>query len=230
VTYQTTSTQSGSSAYSVKYDFTNGTFNGAAAVVGTVTVTGISAAEAGLSTIYLDPVTGAALGNDPIAGGANDTVITYSPADWQQKLTQAGIQGGSSGKIAVTATVTGKSVTDGFAALGGATALVIKYEFTVNRDANEAVTTPAATFANACKFRVDFALKDFQVQGPAASNPLLAVLLPTLQSAFVVPTNVSLWTTDQVPFIPPKSVTVVTPTTGAVTATTQLTAMTKAPR
>ncbi|TDP73037.1 hypothetical protein [Roseateles toxinivorans] len=232
MTYRQTSSISGSAPYTVKYDFSSGTYKGAAATVGTVTVTGVTAASVGLSTFYLDPVTGAALGQDAVAGGANDTVTTYEPADWQQRLTNAGIVNGGSGKIAVTATITGKSVTDGFAALGGATAIVIKYEFAINRDPNETVTTAAGSFANSCKFRVEFQLKDFQVQGPAASSPLLAMTLPLLQSSFVVPTNVSLWTTNAVPFMLPKSVTVTTlpAPTGAVTTTQELIAVTKAAR
>ncbi|MBT9499679.1 MAG: hypothetical protein IV092_00440 [Burkholderiaceae bacterium] len=232
MTYRQTSSISGSTPYTVKYDFTSGSYKGAAATVGTVTVTGVTAASAGLSTFYLDPVTGAALGQDAVAGGANDTITTYEPADWQQRLTNAGIVNGGSGKIAVTATITGKSVTDGFAALGGATAIVMKYEFAINRDANETVTTAAGSFANSCKFRVEFQLKDFQVQGPAASSPLLAMTLPLLQSSFAVPTNISLWTTNAVPFMLPKSVTVTTlpAPTGAVTTTQELIAVTKAAR
>lgn len=232
VTYRQTSSSAGSAPYTVKYDFASGSYKGAAAVVGTVTVNGTTLAQAGVGTIYLDPVTGAALGQDASSPGASDTVTSYDPPDWQQRLANAGVVGGSSGKIAVTATITGKSVTDGFASLGGATALVIKYEFLINRDANETVTTAAGSFANSCKFRVDFSLKDFQVQGPAATSPLLAMLLPTLQSSFVVPTQVTLWTTNAVPFMLPKSVTVSTlpAPTGAVTSTQELIAVTKAPR
>lgn len=232
VTYRQTSSSAGSTPYTVKYDFASGSYKGAAAVVGTVTVNGTTLAQAGVGTIYLDPVTGAALGQDASSPGASDTVTSYDPPDWQQRLANAGVVGGSSGKIAVTATITGKSVTDGFASLGGATALVIKYEFLINRDANETVTTAAGSFANSCKFRVEFSLKDFQVQGPAATSPLLAMLLPTLQSSFVVPTQVTLWTTNAVPFMLPKSVTVSTlpAPTGAVTSTQELIAVTKAPR
>lgn len=232
VTYRQTSSSAGSTPYTVKYDFASGSYKGAAAVVGTVTVNGTTLAQAGVGTIYLDPVTGAALGQDASSPGASDTVTSYDPPDWQQRLANAGVVGGSSGKIAVTATITGKSVTDGFASLGGATALVIKYEFLINRDANETVTTAAGSFANSCKFRVEFSLKDFQVQGPAATSPLLAMLLPTLQSSFVVPTQVTLWTTNAVPFMLPKSVTVSTlpAPTGAVTSTQELISVTKAPR
>ena len=232
VTYRQTSSSAGSAPYTVKYDFTNGTYKGQAAVVGTLTVTGATVASTGLATLYLDPSTGAALGQDTATAGASDTITTYEPADWQQRLANAGIVAGSSGKISVTATVTGKSVTDGFASLGGATALVIKYEFTINRDANESVTVPAGSFANSCKFRVDFVLKDLQVQGPAASSPLLSVMLPTLQSSFVFPTQVTLWTTNAVPYMLPKSVTVITlpAPTGAVTTTQELIAVTKAAR
>lgn len=232
ITYRQSSTAGGDTPFTVRYDFSAGLYQGRAAVVGTVTVNGVSAATAGVGTVYLDPVTGLALAEDAPTGGANDTITTYDPPDWEQRLTQAGIQGGSSGKIAVTATVKGKSVTDGFAALGGATALVIKYEFAVDRDANETVTTPAGSLANACKFRVDFQLKDFQVQGPAASNPLLATMLPLLQSSFVVPTKVTLWTSDQVPFMLPKAVIASTlpAPTGLVTTTQELTQVVKAPR
>lgn len=232
VTYRQTSSSAGSAPYTVRYDFASGSFKGAAAVVGTVTVNGATLAQAGVGTIYLDPVTGAALGQDASSPGASDTVTSYDPPDWQQRLANAGVVGGSSGKIAVTATITGKSVTDGFASLGGATALVIKYEFLINRDANETVSTTAGAFANSCKFRVEFSLKDFQVQGPASTNPLLSMLLPTLQSSFVVPTQVTLWTTNAVPFMLPKSVTVSTlpAPTGAVTSTQELIAVTKAPR
>lgn len=232
MSYRQTSSQAGSAPYTVKYDFSAATYKGQDAILGTVSVVGSTLAQTGLSNFYLDPVTGAALGQDAATPGANDTITTYDPPDWQQRLAGAGIVGGSSGKIAVTATVKGKSVTDGFASLGGATALVIKYEFLINRDANETVSTAAGNFANACKFRVEFSLKDFQVQGPAATSPLLAALLPTLQSSFVVPTNVTLWTTNAVPFQLPKSVTVSTlpAPTGAVTTTQELIAFTKAPR
>lgn len=232
VTYRQSSSQAGSSPYTVKYDFRSGTYKGQAATVGSVTVTGVSAAVAGVGTLYLDPNTGAALGQDAAAAGANDTLTTYDPPDWQQRLANAGIQGGSSGKINVTATMTGKSVTDGFASLGGATAIVMKYEFVVNRDANETVSTTAGSFANACKFRVEFSLKDFQVQGPAASSPLLAMMLPLLQSSFAVPTTTTLWTTNAVPFMLPKSVTQMSlaAPVGAVTSTQELIELVKAPR
>lgn len=232
VSYRQSSSAAGSAPYTVKYDFAAGSYKGAAAVVGTVTVNGATAAQAGVGTLYLDPLSGAALGRDAAAAGAGDTVTSYDPPDWQQRLANAGIVGGSSGKIAVTATITGKSVTDAFASLGGATALVIKYEFLVNRDANETVSTAAGSIAKACKFRVEFSLKDFQVQGPAATSPLLAVLLPTLQSSFVLPTQVTLWTSNAVPFMLPKSITVSTlpAPIGAVTTTQELISVTKAPR
>lgn len=227
-----TSTSAGSTPYSVRWDFASGSYKGSAATVGTVSVTGGSVTSVGYTAIYLDPVTGAALGQDDAAAGASDTVTTYEPSDWQQRLTNAGIQGGSSGKIAVTATIKGKSVSDGFAPLGGATAIVIKYEFVVNRDANETVTTAAKSFSNACKFRVNFQVKDFQIQGPAASSPLLSALLPTLQASFTYPTDVTLWTTNGMPWQVPKTLSVVTlpAPTGAITTTGELTALTMAPR
>lgn len=227
LTLRNTSSQAGSTTTTVKYDFTAGTYKGQAATVATLTANGTAA-----GTVYLDPVTGAVLGEDPAAAGANDTVTTYDPPDWQQRLTAAGIPGGGSGKINVTATVTGKSVSDGFAPLGGATAIVIKYEFQLNRDANETVTTPAGSFANACKFRVEFLVKDFQIQGPAASSPLLAAVLPMMRDAFAAPTQVVLWTTDAVPFMLPKNITTMTlpAPAGVVTNTQELIALTKAPR
>jgi len=232
LTFQQTSNASGSAPYTVRYDFSSGSYMGVAAVVGTVTVNGTTAAQAGVGTIYLDPVTGAALGEDAPASGANDTITTYDPPDWEQRLTNAGIVGGSSGKISVTATVTGKSITDGFAPLGGATAMVISYDFIINRDANETVSTTAGSFPNSCKYRVDWTLKNVAIQGPAASSPLLGIMLPTLQAAFVMPTNITLWTTSAVPFIIPKSITVVTLSApaGTVTTTQELTALTLAPR
>ena len=181
--------------------------------------------------IYLDPATGLPFPGQTNSGNAADTVTTFDPPDWQARVANAGIPGGGSGLIAVTATVTGKGITDGFAALGGATALVLKYEFKVNRDANEAVTVPAGTFANTCKFRVEFTIKQFQIVGPAASSPLLAILQDTLVSAFAAPTKVTFWTTNAVPFLTPKSVTVITPTGAAsVTGTSELTALVKAAR
>lgn len=232
VTYRQTSNSAGSAPYTVKYDFSNGSYKGQAAIVGLLTLSGATAASTGLANIYLDPVTGAALGQDTTTAGAGDTITTYEPADWQARLANAGVVAGGSGKINVTATLTGKSVTDGFASLGGATALVIKYEFAINRDANETVTVPAGSFASSCKFRVEFVLKDFQVLGPAASSPLLTVMLPVLQSSFVVPTQVTLWSSNAVPFMLPKSVTVSTlpAPTGAVTTTQELIAVTKAAR
>jgi len=232
VTYRQSTNQSGSTPYTVRYDFSAGSYKGQAATVGTVSVVGVTAAQAGVGNFYLDPVTGVALGQDAAAAGANDTVTSYDPPDWQQRLSNAGIPGGSSGKINVTATITGKSVTDAFAPLGGASAIVMKYEFVVNRDANESVSTAAGSFANACKFRVEFALKDFQVQGPAASSPLLATMLPILQSSFAVPTNTTLWTSNAVPFMLPKSVTTMTlaAPVGTVISTQELIAVTKAPR
>jgi hypothetical protein len=216
----------------VRYDFASGSYKGSPAVIGSVTVSGATAATAGVGTVYLDPTTGATLGQDAPTAGASDTVTSYDPPDWQQRLANAGIVGGSSGKLAVTATVSGKSVTDAFASLGGATGLVIKYEFSVARDANETVSVPAGSFANACKFRVDFTVTDFQIQGPAATSPLLSALLPTLKSAFVYPTQVTLWTSNAVPFMLPKSVTVSTlpAPTGTVTTTQELISLTKAPR
>jgi hypothetical protein len=232
VTYRQTSDAAGSTPYTVKYDFANGTYKGKSAVIGTVTVNGTTLALAGVGTIYLDPVTGAALGADAPTGGATDTVTTYDPPDWAARLTAAGIPGGGSGKISVTATVTGKSVTDGFAPLGGATAIVMKYDFAVNRDANETVSTAAGSFANSCKFRVEFQLNDFQIVGPASTSPLLALLLPTLKSSFVVPTKFTLWTTNAVPFTLPKSVAVSTlpAPVGTLTSTQELISLTKAPR
>lgn len=232
VTYRSSSSSAGSTPVTVRYDFSAGTYKGASAVVGTVTINGAGLSTVGYSAIYLDPVTGAALGNDAVAAGATDTVTTYQPADWQQRLANAGIPGGGSGKIDVTATISGKSVSDGFAPLGGATAVVIKYQFQVNRDANETVSTTAGSFANACKFRVSFAVQDFQVQGPAATSPLLATMLPLLKSSFAVPTDVTLWTSNAVPFMIPKAVTVSTlpAPVGAVTTTQELTALTLAPR
>lgn len=229
VTLRQTSTGPGSVPYTVKYDFSNGSYQNQPAVLGTVTVAGIPQAQAGVGNFYLDPTTGAMLGADATTG---DTVTTYDPPDWQQKLTQAGIPGGGSGKISVIATVSGKSITDAFAVLGGATALVIKYDFAINRDANETVSTQAGSFANACKFRVEFQLKDLQVQGPASTSPLLAALLPTMQSAFVLPTHITLWTTDAVPFLLPKTLMDMTlpAPTGLVTTTQELIALTKAPR
>ena len=211
----------------VKYDFTAGSYKGQAATVATLTANGTAG-----GTVYLDPVTGAVLGEEAAAAGANDTVTTYDPPDWQQRLTAAGIPGGGSGKINVTATITGKSITDGFASLGGATAVVLKYEFQINRDANESVTTTAGSFANACKYRVEFTVKDFQVQGPAATSPLLAAVLPLLKDSFAAPTQVTLWTTNAVPFMMPKNVTTITlpAPTGVVTNTQELIALTKAPR
>lgn len=227
LTLRQSSNQAGTATATVKYDFTAGTYQGQAATVATLTANGVAA-----GTIYLDPVTGAVLGETAATPGANDTVTTYDPPDWQQRLTAAGIPGGGSGKINVTATVTGKSVSDGFAPLGGATAIVIKYEFQINRDANETVTTPAGSFANACKFRVEFAVKDFQVQGPAASSPLLGTMLPLLKDSFAVPTQVSLWTTNAVPFMLPKTVTTMTlpAPAGVVISTQELIALTKAAR
>jgi len=232
VTYRQSANQAGSTPYTVKYDFSAGSYKGQAATVGTVSVVGVTAAQAGVGNFYLDPVTGAALGQDAAAAGAGDTVTSYDPPDWQQRLTNAGIPGGGSGKINVTATITGKSVTDAFAPLGGASAIVMKYEFAVNRDANETVSTAAGSFANACKFRVEFALKDFQVQGPASTSPLLATMLPILQSSFAVPTTTTLWTSNAVPFMLPKSVTTMTlaAPVGTVTSTQELIAVTKAPR
>ena len=229
VTLRQTSTGPGSVPYTVKYDFSNGSYQNQPAVLGTVTVAGIPQAQAGVGNFYLDPTTGAMLGADATTG---DTVTTYDPPDWQQKLTQAGIPGGGSGKISVTATTQGKSVSDAFASLGGATALVMKYEFMVRREANETVSTAAGNFANSCKFRVEFALKDFQVQGPAATSPLLSMMLPLLQSSFVVPTELTLWSSDALPFMLPKSVTLSTlpAPTGAVTSTQEVIAFTKAPR
>jgi hypothetical protein len=232
VTYRSNSNAAGSTPMTVRYDFSAGAYKGASAVVGKVTVSSGNFSAVGYSAIYLDPVTGAALGNDAAAAGASDTVTVYEPADWQQRLANAGIQGGSSGKIDVTATVTGKSVTDGFAALGGATAIVMKYQFQVNRDANESVTVPAGSYANACKFRVSFSLQDFQVQGPASTSPLLAAMLPILKSSFVFPTDVTMWTTNAVPFMIPKAVTLSTlpAPTGTITTTQELMAVTLAPR
>ncbi len=232
VTYRQTSSSAGSAPYTVKYDFSSGSYKGQPAIVGQLTLSGATAASTGLANIYLDPVTGAALGQDTTTAGASDTITTYEPADWQARLAKAGVVAGGSGKINVTATITGKSVTDGFASLGGATALVIKYEFAVNRDANETVTVPAGSFASSCKFRVEFVLKDFQVLGPAASSPLLTMMLPVLQSSFVVPTQVTLWSSSALPFMLPKTVTVSTlpAPTGAVTTTQELIAVTKAAR
>ena len=232
VTYRQTSSAAGAAPYTVKYDFSAGSYQGRAAIVGTVSTSGITAAQAGVGTFYLDPVSGAALAQDAATPGAADTVTRYEPADWQQRLSQAGIPGGGSGKISVTATTQGKSVSDAFASLGGATALVMKYEFMVRREANETVSTAAGSFANSCKFRVEFALKDFQVQGPAATSPLLSMVLPLLQSSFVVPTELTLWSSDALPFMLPKSVTLSTlpAPTGAVTSTQEVIAFTKAPR
>lgn len=227
LTLRHTSSQAGSAVQTVKYDFTAGSYNGQSATVATLTINGSAS-----STIYLDPATGAVLGETAATPGADDTVTTYDPPDWQQKLANAGIPGGGSGKISVTATVTGKSVTDGFAPLGGATALVMKYEFQINRDANETVTTPAGSFGNACKFRVEFVIQDFQIQGPAASSPLLSVMLPLLKDSFAAPTKVDLWTTNAVPFMLPKAVTTMTlpAPTGTVVNTQELISLTKAPR
>lgn len=227
LTVRHTSSQAGTPASTVRYDFTAGTYRSQAAVVLTMTANGMTT-----GTVYLDPVTGAALGEDPATPGANDTVTTYDPPDWQQRITAAGVPGGGSGKINVTATVTGKSVTDGFAPLGGATAIVMKYEFQINRDANETVATPAGSFTNACKYRVEFVIKDFQVQGPASSSPLLAAVLPMMRDSFAAPTQVSLWTTNAVPFVMAKNVTTMTlpAPAGVVVNTQELISLTKVPR
>ena len=99
VTMRYTSTSAGSTPYSVRWDFAGGTYKGSAAVVGTVSVTGSSVTSVGYTAVYLDPVTGAALGQDDAAAGAGDTVTTYEPADWQQRLTNAGIRAAAAARL-----------------------------------------------------------------------------------------------------------------------------------
>jgi hypothetical protein len=136
-----------------------------------------------------------------------------TPAGLAAKLTQAGIPGGGSGKISVTATVSGKSITDAFAVLGGATALVIS---TLDQPrCQETVSTQAGSFAMR-KFRVEFQLRRCRAWLPPARCGGAAA---DDASAFVLPTHHAV-DDRAVPFLLPKTLMDMTlAPTGLVTTT-----------
>lgn len=211
----------------LKYDYVATTYKGQAALALKVTTTVAGISGSGVS--YLDPATGAYLGADPAAAGST-TVTTYDPPDYMDRIANAVYNIGQVANVAVKTRITGKSITDSFASIGGGTALTMDYTFSVERRPNETLTVPAGSFANSCKLLINVAVSNVKLEGNDGSNPLFAATFDTLASVFTQPFKTTVWLTNKMVNLPRSVVETSSALTGAGSADQVLTAYTLAPR
>ena len=215
------------SAYTMRYDYGSGTYQGQSAVTTTVTTSVPGSASSTGGTIYLNPTTGAYLGSVD-AASTNNIVTTYDPPDYEYKVAQAVLTVGQVATVAVKARMSGTGISNAFATIGGGTALTMDYTYSIERKPNEQLTIAAGSFSNVCKLQVTVTVKNVKLEGNNGTNPLFSMMFDTLASTMAYPFNVSLWLTNQLPNSP-KSLTT-TAVAGGGTASTELTSYSLAPR
>lgn len=194
LTYSNTMVSAGTtSAFTTVYDYSSGSYGGKSAVV--LTETSTVAGKTTAAVVYLDPVTGAVLGN----GNSTETTITsYDPADYETRLRNAVTTVGQSATVNVKARISGADITTAFSTIGGGTALNIDYTFTMVRMPNETVTTAGSSY-NTCKLKVDATVNSVTLEGGNSSNPLYGLMFSTLSAVYAAPINTTVWMSNQVP-------------------------------
>ena len=213
-------------AYDSRYDYSATTYQGqnALALTVTSTINGIT----GTSVSYTNPATGAYLGATAPAATTN-TVTTYDPPDFQDRINNAVYNVGQIATVAVKARITGKGITDAFAAIGGGTAMALDYTYTVERKPNESLSVAAGSFANVCKLQINVTVTNLKLEGNDGSNALFSTFFPTLSAAFSQPFKSTVWLTNKLPLFA-KSFVDTTSSFAAVSATQELKTYTLAPR
>ena len=194
LTYSNTMTSAGStSSFNTVYDYSSGSYSGKSAIVLTETTT--VSGNTTTAVMYLDPVTGATLGN----GNSTETTITsYDPADYETRLRNAVTTVGQSATVNVKARISGADITKAFSTIGGGTALNIDYTFTMVRMPNETVTTAGSSYST-CKLKVDAKVNSVTLEGGNTSNPLYNLMFGTLSAVYAAPIDVTTWISSQVP-------------------------------
>ena len=225
LSYTNTSNPGGASV-AYRYDYTSATYQGQSALAMTVTTTANGTSGTGVS--YTNPTTGAYLGASTPTTNA-DTVTTFDPPDYQDRINNAFYNVGQVATFAIKARVSGPGITNGFATIGGATALTVDYTYTVERKPNESLTIPAGTFANTCKLQINVTVGTVKLEGNNGSNPLFSTFFPVLSAAFAQPFKSTVWLTNKLPNIP-KTFLDSSSNFGAATSTQELTSYTLAPR
>ena len=219
LTYSNTMTSAGStSSFTTVYDYSNGSYSGQSAIV--LTQSSTVAGSTTTSVMYIDPVTGATLGN----GTSTSTTITsYDPADYETRLRNAVSTVGQSATVNVKARISGSAITSAFSAIGGGTALNVDYTFTMERLPNETITAAGASY-NTCKLQVNAKVNSVTLEGGNTSNPLYSTMFGTLSAIYAAPINVTTWVSGQVPNLV-KATSSFTVMGSTATSTTALTAV-----
>lgn len=196
LTYSNTMVSAGTtSAFTTVYDYSGGSYSGKSAIV--LTETSTISGKTTTAVVYLDPVTGAVLGN----GNSTETTITsYDPADYETRLRNAVSTVGQSATVNVKARISGTDITNAFSAIGGGTALNIDYTFTMVRMPNETIATAGSSY-NTCKLKVDAKVNSVTLEGGNASNPLYGLMFSTLSAVYAAPINTTVWMSNQVPHV-----------------------------
>lgn len=196
LTYSNTMVSAGTtSAFTTVYDYSGGSYSGKSAIV--LTETSTISGKTTTAVVYLDPVTGAVLGN----GNSTETTITsYDPADYETRLRNAVSTVGQSATVNVKARISGTDITNAFSAIGGGTALNIDYTFTMVRMPNETIATAGSSY-NTCKLKVDAKVNSVTLEGGNASNPLYGLMFTTLSAVYAAPINTTVWMSNQVPHV-----------------------------
>ena len=219
LTYSNTMVSAGTtSAFTTVYDYSGGSYSGKSAIV--LTETSTISGKTTTAVVYLDPVTGAVLGN----GNSTETTITsYDPADYETRLRNAVSTVGQSATVNVKARISGTDITNAFSAIGGGTALNIDYTFTMVRMPNETIATAGSSY-NTCKLKVDAKVNSVTLEGGNASNPLYGLMFSTLSAVYAAPINTTAWMSNQVPHVV-KTTGSFTAMGSTATSTTTLTAV-----
>ncbi len=225
LTYQY-STSPTNLSYDLKQDYSSTTYQGQSALAMTVTTVVNGVSTSGVT--YYNPLTGAYLG-DTGAPANTTTVTTYDPPDFQDRINNTVMTIGQVTNVTVKARVTGKGITDAFAAIGGGTALTMDYSYTIERKPNETLTVPAGSFTNTCKLQINATPSNLKLEGNAGTNALFATLFPSISGAFSIPIKSTVWLSNKLPQIP-KTFVDSSSSFGSASATQELKAYTLAPR
>lgn len=206
------------SAFTTVYDYSGGSYSGKSAIV--LTETSTISGKTTTAVVYLDPVTGAVLGN----GNSTETTITsYDPADYETRLRNAVSTVGQSATVNVKARISGTDITSAFSTIGGGTALNVDYTFTMERLPNEAVAVGSTSYTT-CKLQINAKVNNVSLEGGNPSNALYGLMFGTLSAVYAAPINTTAWMSNQVPHVV-KTTGSFTAMGSTATSTTTLTAV-----
>lgn len=212
-------------SFAMNYDYSNGTYAANKAIVLTASTTLAGKTTSAIS--YLDPATGAVVGN----GGSTDTTTTttFDPVDYESRLRSAVTTVGQKATVNVKARVSGAGITSAFSAIGGGTALNMNYTYSVERLPNDTVTVGSASY-NTCKLQVNMAVNNVTLEGGNPSNPLYGQMFDLLSATYKAPSSSNIWLSSQLPGIVKATSQITIPSVGTASTTQTLTSALLAPR